>query len=67
MRKRRGPLGVVIELLMPLTLVLGGVGLAALGIGQGSLLLVGTGLALAAAGVLWSVVTLALTSPFDLF
>jgi hypothetical protein len=67
MKKKRGIVGFLIGLLMPLILVLGGAGLAALGVMQGSLLLIVMGLVVAAAGVLWSVVVLDLTNPFDLF
>ncbi|MBL9002442.1 MAG: hypothetical protein JNK25_15030 [Phycisphaerae bacterium] len=52
---------------MPLILVLGGAGLAALGVTQGSLALIVAGLIVAAAGVLWGVITLELTNPFDWF
>lgn len=62
-RKGRGLIGI----LMPLILVLGGAGLAALGVTQGSLALIVAGLIVAAAGVLWGVITLELTNPFDWF
>lgn len=52
---------------MPFILILGGAGLSALGIMQGSLWLIVTGLILVAAGVLWAVVMLDLANPFDLF
>jgi hypothetical protein len=52
---------------MPLILVLCGAGLAALGVVQGSLVLIVMGLVVVAAGVLWSVVALELTNPFDWF
>jgi len=67
MKTERGTVGYLIGLLMPLILVLGGAGLAALGVTQGSLALIVTGLVVAAAGVLWGVLVLELTNPFDLF
>ena len=67
MRKKRGLLGFLIALLMPLIFVLGGAGLAALGVTNGSLLLIVMGAVVVAAGVLWAVVMLDLTNPFDLF
>lgn len=57
----------VFVLVMPLMLVLGGGGLAALGVMQGSLPLIVAGLVVAGAGVLWGVITLELANPFDLF
>ena len=57
----------LVGLLMPLILVLAGAGLAALGIMQGSLALIVAGLVVAIAGVLWGVIMLDLTNPFDLF
>jgi hypothetical protein len=65
MGKKRGFIGNLIGLLMPLILVLGGAGLAALGVVQGSLVLIVMGLIVVAAGVLWSVVVLDLANPFD--
>jgi len=65
MGKKRGFIGNLIGLLMPLILVLGGAGLAALGVVQGSLVLIVMGLVVVAAGVLWSVVVLDLANPFD--
>ena len=67
MDKKRGFFGYLIGLLMPLILVLGGTGLATLGLMQGSLVLIVMGLVVVAAGVLWSVVVLDLTNPFDWF
>lgn len=67
MDKKRGFFGYLIGLLMPLILVLGGAGLATLGLMQGSLVLIVMGLVVVAAGVLWSVVVLDLTNPFDWF
>jgi hypothetical protein len=67
MGKKRGFIGNLIGLLMPLILVLGGAGLAALGVVQGSLVLIVMGLVVVAAGVLWSVVVLDLANPFDWF
>ena len=67
MAKRQGPLKLVVGLLTPLILVFGGAGLAALGLTQGWLVLVLAGLIVAAGGVLWSVVMLDLTNPFDWF
>ena len=67
MGKKRGLTGYLIGLLMPLILVLGGAGLAALGVVQGSLVLIVMGLVVVAAGVLWSVVALELTNPFEWF
>lgn len=67
MKKARGTVGYLIGLLMPLILVLGGAGLAALGVTQASLALIVTGLVVAAAGVLWGVIMLDLSNPFDLF
>jgi hypothetical protein len=67
MGTKRGFVGYLIGLLMPLILVLCGAGLAALGVVQGSLVLIVMGLVVVAAGVLWSVVALELTNPFDWF
>lgn len=67
MEKKRGALGLLIVLLMPLLLVLGGAGLAAVGVTQGSLPLILAGLVVTGAGVLWGVITLELSNPFDLF
>lgn len=67
MEKKRSGLGMVLVLLMPLILVLGGAGLAALGVTQGSLPLIVAGLVMAGAGVIWGVITLELANPFDLF
>lgn len=66
-KQRRGATAVLVGLLMPFILILGGAGLAALGLSQGSLILIVMGLVLAAAGVLWSVIMLDLTNPFDWF
>ena len=57
----------IVGLLFPFILVLGGAGLAALGLMQGWLVLIVIGLILVAAGVLWSVVVLDLTNPFEWF
>lgn len=65
MKKLRGRS--LIVALMPLLLVLGGVGLASLGLWQGSLVLMALGVLVAAAGVLWSVIVLDLANPFDWF
>jgi hypothetical protein len=65
MKKKRGIVGFLLVLLMPLILVIGGAGLAALGVTQGSLVLIVTGLVVAGAGVLWGVLTLELANPFD--
>ncbi len=59
--------GFLVGLLMPLVLVLGGAGLVALGVSIGSLWLCVAGLVVAAAGVLWGVITLELANPFDWF
>ncbi len=67
MKKKRGMIEFLIRLLMPLILILGGAGLVALGVMQGSLVLIVMGVVVAAAGVLWSVIMLDLTNPFDLF
>lgn len=67
MGKKRGLTGYLIGLLMPLILVLGGAGLAALGVVQGSLVLIVMGLVVVAVGVLWSVVVLELANPFEWF
>ncbi len=67
MKNARGMIGFLVGLLMPLILVLGGAGLAGLGLMQGSLALIVTGVVVAAAGVFWSVVMLDLTNPFDWF
>ena len=64
MKKRHDILGLLIALLMPVVLILGGAALAAVGVVQGSLFLIVTGLVLAAAGVLWGVVMLTLANPF---
>jgi hypothetical protein len=66
MDKKRGFVGYLIGLLMPLILVLGGAGLAALGVVQGSLVLIVMGLVVVAAGVLWSVVVLIFDEPVRL-
>ena len=65
MKKPRGRSLIVV--LMPLLLVLGGVGLASIGLWQGSLVLMALGVLVAAAGVLWSVIVLDLANPFDWF
>ena len=65
MKKPRGRSLIVV--LMPLLLVLGGVGLASIGLWQGSLVLMALGVLVAAAGVLWSVIVLDLADPFDWF
>ena len=67
MKKGRGTVGFLVWLLMPLILILGGAGLAALGFAQGSLVIIVMGLVVAAAGVLWGVVMLDLTNPFEWF
>lgn len=64
MKKRYGLVGLLIGLLMPVVLILGGAALAAVGVMQGSLFLIVTGLVVAAAGVLWGVVLLNLSNPF---
>lgn len=66
MKKARGILRSEVWLLMPLLLVLGGAGLAALGLRQGSLLLMAMGAIVALGGVLWAFVVLELANPFDL-
>ena len=66
MKKRRGIFGFLIGLLMPFILILGGAGLVTLGIMHGSLLLIVAEAIVAAAGVLWGVMMLDLTNPFDL-
>jgi hypothetical protein len=65
MKKQRGMVACLIGLLLPLILVLGGAGLAALGVTQGSLALIVAGLIITVAGVLWGVITLELANPFD--
>lgn len=67
MDKKRGIVGFLVMLLMPLVLVLGGTGLAALGLTQSSLTLIVAGLIVAAAGVFWGAVMLDLTNPFEWF
>jgi hypothetical protein len=67
MKKKRELVGFLIGILMPLILVLCGAGLAALGLMQGSLVLIVMGLVVATAGVLWGVVMLVLTNPFGWF
>jgi hypothetical protein len=67
MKKQRRIIGSLVGLLMPLILVLGGAGLVALGLMQGSLALIATGVVVAVAGVLWALITLDWTSPFDFF
>lgn len=67
MKKKRGMIEFLIRLLMPFILILSGAGLATLGVTQTSLMLIVAGLIVAAAGVLWSVIMLDLTNPFDLF
>lgn len=57
----------LLRALMPLLLVLVGVGLVALGLWLGSVLLLGAGLLTALAGVVWAAVVLDLTNPFDWF
>lgn len=66
MRKRRGWVGSLIGLLMPLILILGGAGLASLGVSQGSLVLMVMGAVIVLAGVLWGVIMMDLANPFDL-
>lgn len=51
---------------MPILLILGGAGLAALGLSQGSLVLMAMGAVVAASGVLWGVIMLDIANPFDL-
>jgi pantothenate kinase len=67
MKKSRGLIGIVIGVLMPLILILAGAGLAVLGVTQGPLWLLVAGLVLVGAGVLWGVLMLDLSNPFDLF
>jgi hypothetical protein len=67
MRKRRGWVGSLIGLLMPLILILGGAGLVSLGVSQGSLVLMVMGAVIVLAGVLWGVIMMDLANPFDLF
>jgi len=67
MKKKRGMIEFLVRLLMPFILILGGAGLATLGVTQGSLAIIVAGLIVAAAGVLWGVIMLDLTNPFDLF
>jgi len=67
MKKPKGILRSAVWLLMPLLLVLGGAGLAALGLWQGSLVLMAMGAIVALSGVLWGVVMLDLANPLDLF
>jgi hypothetical protein len=57
----------VIGVLMPLILILAGAGLVVLGVTQGPLWLLVAGLVLVGAGVLWGVLMLDLSNPFDLF
>ncbi len=64
MKNRYGLVGLLIGLLMPVVLILGGAALAAVGVMQASLFLIVTGLVVAAAGVLWGVVMLNLSNPF---
>ena len=70
MMKQRNPKSLLV-LLVPIALILGGAGLAALGVAWGSLALIVAGLVVAAAGVvwivLWSVLVLELSNPFDWF
>ncbi len=67
MAEKQGLIKLIVGLLFPFILVLGGAGLAVLGLMQGWLVLVLTGLIVVAAGVLWSVVVLDLANPFDWF
>lgn len=67
MAKKNGLVRRIVGLLFPLILVLGGAGLAVVGLTQGWLVLIVMGLIIVAAGVLWSVVMLDLTNPFDWF
>ena len=67
MKKSRGLIGIVIGVLMPLILILAGAGLVVLGVTQGPLWLLVAGLVLVGAGVLWGVLMLDLSNPFDLF
>lgn len=67
MKKQRGALGVLVGLLMPLVLILGGAGLVALGVMETSLVLIVVGAVVAAAGVLWGVMMFELANPFDWF
>ena len=57
----------LILVLMPLLLILGGAGLALLGLWQGSLVLMAIGVVVAVVGVLWSVIVLDLANPFEWF
>jgi hypothetical protein len=66
----KGPKSIIrsaVWLLMPLLLVLGGAGLAAMGLSHGSLVLMAMGAIVALSGVLWGVIMLDLANPFDLF
>jgi len=67
MKKPKSIIRSAVWLLMPLLLVLGGAGLAALGLWQGWLLLMAMGAIVALGGVLWAAVMLDLANPFDLF
>ena len=67
MAEKQGLIRLIVGLLFPFILVLGGAGLATFGLTQGWLVLIVTGLIVAAAGVLWSVLVLDLTNPFDWF
>ena len=67
MAEKQGLIRLIVGLLFPFILVVGGAGVAALGLTQGWLVLIVTGLIVAAAGVLWSVMVLDLTNPFDWF
>ncbi|MEM7621792.1 MAG: hypothetical protein AAF235_01150 [Planctomycetota bacterium] len=63
--KRRRTARLLLGLATPFILILGGAGLAALGFSMGSLMMIIAGLVVAAAGVLWCVIMLDLTNPFD--
>ncbi len=67
MKKPKSIIRSAVWLLMPLLLVLGGAGLAALGLSRGSLVLMAMGAIIALSGVLWGVIMLDLANPFDLF
>lgn len=67
MKNPRGLVGSVIAASMPLLLVLGGAGIASLGLWLGSPVLMALGAVVAVAGVVWGIIVLDLTNPFDWF
>jgi hypothetical protein len=66
MRELRGLVKFLVAVLAPILLVLGGAGLAALGVSTGWYVLLWTGLIIAGIGLIWGIVFLLLHGPTDL-